>query len=210
MTKTGPVGTWLAIAFLRGDDRLFKDRLITAVTTGPFVHTEVLIGRDGESLRQARAYASFEGVSGFTPSRSFHKQTGCSTLGTNKDDSWEVIKYPLPAGGYERACAAMLQILAADLPYNHRDLWQCFIPVCLPFENDLDCERPETWKASGGTFCSQAALLILRRLSRLHVVSLSCQIIPRVEHTNSRGCSPNDLFRMLTQAPHGQNDEKKT
>jgi hypothetical protein len=200
MTKAAApaAGTWLAIAFLRGENKVFKDRLITAVTHGPFVHTEVLIGRDGDTLRQARAYASFEGVSGFTPSKSFRVQRG---------ESWELIKFPLPPGGYEKAYASILQILATDLPYNVRDLWQCCVPVRIPFESDLDCERPETWKATGGVYCSQAALLIVRRLSRLGTVSLTDEAAARVEATNSRGCSPNDLFRLLT-APRAY--EKKT
>ena len=169
-----------------------RDRLISGVTRGPFVHTEILLGKGDTG--DARAYTAFEGVSGFTPSASeiLHKNTGLPL------EKWTVIRYPLETGGYEKAYALVLQILAMDLPYNKSDLWQCCIRLCLPFEADLDCEHPDTWKARGGVFCSQVALLFLRRMNRMGLVpnleTLACQI----ESANSRGCSPNDLFRMLT------------
>jgi hypothetical protein len=108
-----------------------------------------------------------------------------------------VLRFPLAPGGYERAYALVLQLVSLGLPYNSSDLWLCCIKVALPFKPDLDCERPETWR-DGGVFCSQAALLVVRRLARMGVLEPLPQ--PQralVESTNSRGCSPNALFSLL-------------
>jgi hypothetical protein len=187
---------WLAVAFMRGDPHVPRDKLISGVTRGPYVHTEIMLGSGAMGLGGARAYAAFEGVSGFTPSASeiVQEQTGVP-LG-----KWTVVRYPLPLGGYEKAYALVLQMLAMDLPYNRRDLWQCCIRLCLPFEADLDCERPDTWKPMGGVFCSQVALLFLRRMTRMGLIPHLEPLSHQLETTNSRGCSPNDLFRIL--APH--------
>jgi hypothetical protein len=82
------------------------------------------------------------------------------------------------------------------LPYNARDLWQCCVPVMLPFEGDMDCQRVETWRRTG-VFCSQLCLLLLRRLVLAGAVRLPPRSAGLVLGTNSRGCSPNSLHRML-------------
>jgi hypothetical protein len=181
----------LGVAFRRALPGSAPDRLISTLTWGPYVHTELWLDR-GDGSRP-RTYASFRGVSGFTPSVVF-----------SDPGAWSVARYPLPPGGYERVYALLLQLLALNLPYNERDLWQCCIQVALPFEKDLDCERPETWGASGGVFCSQAALLVLRRLGRAGILRLPPEQAALVEATHSRGCSPNALHRLLSR------HEKKT
>ena len=163
-----------------------KDRLISALTWGPFVHTEIWLDR-GDGSRP-RTYASLQGVSGFTPS-----------VVTGAPHEWEVLRYQLspPATGYEKTYAWLLQLIALNLAYNSKDLWQCCVQIALPFEKDLDCERPESWGRHGGVFCSQAALLILRRMARAGLISLPDHQKQMIERTNSRGCSPNSLFRIL-------------
>lgn len=191
------ISCWLAVAFLRANAHAPRDRFIAGVTRGPFVHTEIILGKDtgGVPAADTRAYSAFEGVSGFTPSK--------SSIQWRNDVSsdWTVLKFQLPPGGYEKAYAVILQVLAMDLPYNSRDLWQCCIRCCLPFEEDLDCEQPDTWKARGGVFCSQVALLLLRRVARMGLIRPPDVTRERIEETNSRGCSPNDLFRILSKDP---------
>jgi hypothetical protein len=178
---------WLGVAFLRAQSSIPRDRVISALTWGPYVHTEILLARrDGD----IRSYAAFDGVSGFTPSTSWGKHPP-------RGQQWTVIRYPLQPGGYEKVYALVLQLLALNLAYNSSDLWQCCVKVALPFESDLDCERPDTWRP-GGVFCSQVALLLIRRLARTGVISLQDSQKTDVEQTNSRGCSPNALFNMMT------------
>lgn len=168
---------------------MLRDRYIASVTRGPFVHVEVVLGK-GDT--DTRAYAAFDGVSGFMPSNTRYKNRGGGAR-------WTLVKYALPPTGYEKIYALILHILAMNLSYNHRDLWQCVIKTCLPFESDLDCSRPDTWERHGGVFCSQVALLLLRRATRMGVIAPFPDNCTRlIEETNSRGCSPNDLFRILT------------
>ena len=178
-----PPHTWIAIAFLRGDTHAQRDRFITRVTRGPYVHTEIVLTKDDDT----RSYSAFDGVGGLVP---------CTTR-AKQGSQWSSIRFPLPPGGYERAYALLLRILATNPPYNNQDLWQCCIKVCLPFEQDLDCSKPEEW-GPRGVFCSQVALFVLRQLARTGVIPLSQEQTDMVEATNSRGCSPNTLFSILS------------
>lgn len=178
--------TWITIAFLRGDPHAQRDRLITRFTRGPYVHTEIVLTK-GEDTR---AYSSFEGVGGLVP---------CNPKPI-ASRQWSSVRFPLPPGGYEKVYAHILRIMATAPPYNTQDLWQCCIKMCLPFETDLDCGRPEEW-APRGVFCSQVALLLLRQLARTGIISLPPEQMSLVEATNSRGCSPNTLFSILAPPP---------
>lgn len=173
--------SWLGIAFLRGSRDSMYDSLVMDATQGPWVHSEVLLARGS----QVRAYSAFSSVGGFVPSPSLH----CGP-------EWAIVRFPLAAdGGYERAYAVILQILSSSLPYNYCDLWQCCIGLLLPLEADLDCHAPSTW--TRGVYCSQVSLLILRRLIRSGLVPASGVLRSRVDAVNSRGCSPNKLYRLL-------------
>lgn len=179
----------LGVAFRHANLVVPRDRLVSTLTWGPFVHSELWLDRGDGS--PCRGFSSFEGVSGFTPSPGKPKP----------GEAWTVLRYPLPPGGYEQTYAIMLQLIALNMPYNWRDLWQCCIKMALPFEKDLDCQRPEAWTQTGGVFCSQAALLVLRRLTRAGVLQLPPHQQSLVEATNSRGCSPNTLYRILAPPP---------
>ncbi len=149
--------TCLSIAFMSGDWRLFDDRLVMSATRGPFVHAEVVLSR-GDSVR---AYASL-GASGFTVSPNKHPESPPAEPGGR---AWRLVHFPLRQGAYKPVYALILQLLALNLPYNSWDTWQCCVKLMLPFERDLDCCDLESWRASG-VFCSQACLLLLRRLGR--------------------------------------------
>ena len=170
-------GECLGVAFRRGNWRSWRDDVIMTATLGQFVHCEILL--------RGRAYASIDGVGGFMRSRYARHDT----------PEWMVVQVPLRRP--ELALAPVLEILSQGLKYNDSDLWQCCVSVMLPWESELDCERPETWHPTG-VFCSQVALLILRRLARIGAVDLGAHCNGLLEATHSRGCSPNALFHLLT------------
>ena len=177
---------FVGVAFLRGNPGRIWDRVIMDTTSGPFVHTEFFLQR-GQDVRFYTAAnlvgERFRASSGFMPSARMHKLPDPT--------QWEVVKYPVTREGYMLAYSLVLQLLALQLPYNARDLWQCCFSFMLPFEKDLDCDRFETWRPSG-VFCSQVCLLLLRRLQGQGVLAG----LP-VHSVNSRGCSPNALHRLL-------------
>jgi hypothetical protein len=186
----------LSIAFMTGDWKLFDDRVIMDATRGPYVHTEVLLSI-GDSVR---AYASL-GKSGFTVSPRKHSEQP----GGNGGRGWRLVHFPLKEGMYKPVYALILQLLSLNLPYNSADMWQCCIKLLLPFERDLDCCNPVSWQ-TGGVFCSQVCLLLMRRLGRMGALSHPELVDwPALEATNSRGCSPNALYSLLGPPPKATN-----
>jgi len=154
-------------------------------TSGPFVHCELLLGR----ADKYQAFSSYEFVGGFIPSQNVHTHP-----------QWTILRFPLSSrneNALKSAYSIILQTLDLGLPYNYTDLWQCCIKSMLPYENDLDARTPASW--SGGVFCSQAVLLLLRRI--LQTGGIIHSMHPGIEHailsTNSRGCSPNCLYSIL-------------
>lgn len=193
------VQPFVGIAFLRGNPSRMWDRAIMGATHGPFVHTEFFLQR-GDDVRMYTAANLFASDScqnrqgrhpGFMPS---------ARLKSFPDPAqWEIVRFPVSASGYLLTYALILQLLALDLPYNARDLWQCCIKVMLPFEQDLDCRNVDSWRR-GGVFCSQVCLLLLRRLHLQGVLELCPTVAKSVKAVNSRGCSPNSLYRILALA----------
>ena len=169
-------GEFLGVAFRRGNWRSWRDDVIMTATLGQFVHCEILL--------RGRAYASIDGVGGFMRSRYARHDT----------PEWHIVQVPVKRP--DQALSPVLDILSQRLKYNTSDLWQCCVSVMLPWESELDCERPETWHGTG-VFCSQVTLLLLRRLVRLDVIDLGPRRNELVEATHSRGCSPNALFHLL-------------
>jgi hypothetical protein len=146
------------------------------------VHTEVVL-TPAEGTR--RAYSSYEQAGGVVP-----------VAPHQYGPEWDLITYPLAQPGFYSLYAMVLAMISARLPYNSGDLWQCCVPIFLPFESDLDCTAPKTW--SGGVFCSQFACLLLRWAFRAGHVPAHPVSRLRLETVNSRGCSPNALFSILT------------
>jgi hypothetical protein len=206
--RTSPAMTsssrpWVGVAFRHAMPELRRDQVISFLTRGPFVHAEIML-MDGRG--SVRAYSAFDGISGFTPSHPYRNVGPPRAAPTQ----WTTLAYPLiPDGGYEKAYALILQVLSLSLPYNTGDLWQCCFQAALPFEQDLDCSQPRNW-TTRGVFCSQVALLLLRRFARDGLIAFpDITIAARVEATNSRGCSPNQLFRLLTAPIPRAPDKKK-
>lgn len=186
----------VGIAFLRGDPRRLYERAIMDATFGPYTHTEFFVQKGTDVRFYSAVNLARPGrqkmAGGFMPSARLR--------GLPDPHKWQIVRYPVTEQGYKAAYALVLQLLALQLPYNARDLWQCCISVMLPFEKDLDCSRLESWRPSG-VFCSQVCLLLLRRLHSQGVLRLPAEVVPGVYRTNSRGCSPNGLFRLLAAAP---------
>jgi hypothetical protein len=177
---------YVGVTFLRGDARSLLDRVIMRSTAGPYVHTELFLQR-GDDFRYYCAV-------NVTPSGGL--QPSGRTCGPPDPAFWDVVRFPISPAAYASTYALILQLLSMQLPYNARDLWQCCVPALLPYERDLDCQRLETWRASG-VFCSQLCLLVLRRLVLAGTVALPPRAAAGVLGTNSRGCSPNALRRLL-------------
>lgn len=142
-----PHTTWIGIAFRHATPGMNRDRVVSLLTGGPYVHTEVLLS-DQEGI--VRAYAAYEGLSGFTPSRSFGEQAR-----SKPSTVWSAVRFPFKSDdGFKRVYALVLTLITLALPYNRQDLWQCCFQQALPFESDLDCAAPKTWLRTG-VFCSQ-------------------------------------------------------
>jgi hypothetical protein len=58
------------------------------------------------------------------------------------------------------------------------------------FDTDLDCQRPDTWDR---LFCSQFALLFLRRCALAGVLQVDRGRLGLLWGVNSRGCLPSRL-----------------
>lgn len=198
--------SFIGVAFLRGNTHVIGDQVVMKATWGPFVHTEIFIQKEGDVRFYSASSPLGEGLvpsarlRDLTTSTNLHTLMQKGSTGINRTDKWEIVSFPLsPNGGYEVAYALILQILSMQLPYNSRDLWQCCVQVMLPFESDLDCDNLDTWRKSG-VFCSQVCLLILRRLARRGLVALDLENrqYQNLQTVNSRGCSPNSLFNILS------------
>lgn len=175
-------GDWIGIAFKTGSFRYLQDDAIMGLTFGEFVHCEVVIGND----ENGKAYGAFQGPGGggFMPSDNKHVPP-----------EWALFTMPLKKPTQTRG--VLLHMLTLNLPYNYADLWQCCISTLLPWETELDCDKPESWRK--GVFCSQAALLVLRRLARMDAIECPSDTRRLLEAFHSRGCSPNALFGLLNR-----------
>ena len=178
----GQTGDWVGIAFRTGDSHNIKEDLIMGATWGPYVHSEFILGRN----QMGRAYSAFDNKAGFSVSNSIYTRP-----------LWTILTFPLREGGYHKTYSMILQMLDLKLPYNSNDLWQCCVKLALPFETELDCEKPTTWHQ--GVFCSQVSLLLLRRMARANLLDTPSSLQLSLENVHSRGCSPNMLFGILQQ-----------
>ena len=190
---------FIGVAFKRGNPGCLQDELIMQSTGGNLIHAEFMLGRPYDircytacsMLQQGSVQIKYE--SGFTPSRRFKSMP-------RRDEGWECVCFPLRggAGGYQLVYSVLLQLIALQLPYNYRDLWQCCSKAALPFERDIDYTDFNEWKAHG-VFCSQVCLLLLRRFDSQGLILIQPPAARQhgVYAMNSRGCSPNRLAHLL-------------
>jgi len=169
---------WIGIAFKIGSFSSAYETLIMSATFGQFVHCEIILG-DG---MMSDVFASYHGSMGFMRS--------CESY---NPEQWVILYFPLKDG--RNAKCLSLQLLDLNIPYNYTDLWQCCIQAMLPFESELDCQDPNTWKK--GVFCSQMCLLYLRYLMRVGDIEVNDVLKHHLESVHSRGCSPNMLYGVL-------------
>lgn len=184
---------FVGVAFLRGDPAHLGENLVMQGTGGPFVHAEFVLGkgRDVRCYTACGAPGRRDVQDGFVPTRRM--------VGLPRAPQWDVITFPIQGGlqGYNRAYAIVLQLIAMHIPYNYTDLWQCCVKLMLPYEEDVQCDDPASWR-NRGVFCSQACLLLVRCLARKQIISLPHGVDLLVNSTNSRGCSPNALHRIMS------------
>lgn len=176
---------YFGVAFRRGLSHDWHDMLVMESTRGPYVHAELFLQR-GKTSRFYTSYDSSKGTCAINP----------TTRRLPLPPHWEALRFPINQRGYKAAYALILQLMTLPIPYNNRDLWQCAIPVMLPFERDLDCMNPASWTGTG-VFCSQLCLLVLRRLVAQGVLHAEPPLRQALASCNSRGCSPNALHQLL-------------
>lgn len=161
----------LCVAFQKGTFTNIYHDVIMGSTWGRFVHCEILF--------EGKAYAAYEGISGFMASqeRMFPK------------DKWTVLS--LDVLDREKVHGIILHTLGCNIPYNRHDLWQCVLPGGVYVSAELNYNSPETW--TKGVFCSQVVLLLLKRMLECDCVRMDRQLMA----IYSRSCSPNTLFHVL-------------
>ena len=162
------------ICFCKTNRANSYERAIEVWTGGPWVHAELEIPGVGR-------WSAFD-----KPVEPF-----CRSLRSHYDYAFE---YKLTPEHAKELHAYVLRIIARAPAYNRRDLWQCCVKLFLPLESDLDPQTPESWNR---VFCSQAVLLALKHMLASDMLKFSPRGSQRVHTLNSRGCSPNYLFRML-------------
>lgn len=191
-SMTQRVQPFIGVAFFRGNPGRLAESFIMQSTGGPFVHAEFMLGKKGDIrfYTACGAPGRRDVQDGFVPTRRME----CLSMASD----WDFVTIPIIGGhqGYNRAYAVILRLLALQIPYNYVDLWQCCVKLMLPYEKDVQCDDPNSWR-SHGVFCSQACLLLVRNLSRKGIVALHPSVALVVDGTNSRGCSPNALYRIL-------------
>jgi len=180
----------VGVTFRRGCPTDWYDRLVMETTRGPFVHSELLL-QDGERMRTygVMSLPHRPNTSAIMPTN--------RRLGTQNLHAWETVRFPVRRAAYNAAYAMILQLMTMPIQYNRADLWQCVVPVLLPFESDVDPQQLPSWASTGGVFCSQFCLLALRRLAMRGHLQGQPVLTARLFHGNSRGCSPNSLHDML-------------
>ena len=122
ITGKVPEGEWLGVAFSRGRMGRLHDDVVMAATLGAYVHCEVLRGRGREVTR---VYTSFDAGGGFIVS-------------ANRPAPPHWALFAIPVVNPDAVHATVLTVLSLKLPYNSRDLWQCWFKAMLPWETELD------------------------------------------------------------------------
>lgn len=175
---------WVGFAFLRGDYHVMNDRMVMYLTNGPYVHVELLISDGG----QVHAFSSYINTNkGFiaSPNSFENPRWDMVILGlknkTAHDTIWKWIQHTLQL----------------NLKYNSKDLWLCWANFMLGVEKDFSYKNIDSW-VSTGVFCSQVALLFTRRMIQCDfITNIHEDTVNMIFKTNSRGCSPNHLFKIL-------------
>ena len=160
------------VAFKRGSWHNLSETAVEAITWSPLVHSEVRI--------DSASYAAYEDLY-----PCFQK-----TQAGGGHPKWVII--PIGISNVGMAQAFLNEIVNARLPY--RFPWECVVPqsILKKVETDLDCCRPHTW---GSVFCSQAALLFLRRCALANILQIPNPHM--LFQVDSNGTSPARLYNLL-------------
>lgn len=123
-----------------------------------------------------------------------------TTLHENMDTSgWHIVD--LPITNHTQASQFIKEALSSPATYGY-SVSEFAMPKCIldTIDTDLDCCHPEQWDK---LFCSQFALLFLRRCAIAGILS-----VPRAKQrllwsVNSKGCLPSRL-QIITDQIFGQ------
>ena len=169
------------VAMRKASLSMWGDAVIELATFSTIVHSEVWVLE--EAQQKQLAYAAFDDAD------------PCFTQRVAPTDScdWVLLRIPVSVENVPLAHSFLLDIRNAKLRY--RIPWECGCPqfVLHALENDLDCNRPDTW---GSVFCSQATLLFLRRCACANLITVPTA--PLFE-ADSNGVSPAQLYRILNK-----------
>ena len=164
----------IRLATLKGSG--MGDSLITAFSLGnPGVHSEIWF----EKFR----VSAFRGLPDrcvlILPFEDFGTPAG----------EWHVVDIPVSDVGL---ALSFIEEAAACEAHYHYSLPEFGMPKVLldRLDQDLDCTRPSTWDR---LFCSQFALLFLRRCSLAGVLQVAPERQRMLWGVNSRGCLPSRL-----------------
>ena len=161
----------IRLATLKGSG-LF-DSFVTAFSLGnPGVHTEIWI--DGYRVSTFAEGATCVSV---------------IPMGDICPSDWYVME--IPVRDLHTAISYVEQAVRSPATYRYY-LPELAMPKALldRVDTDLDCQRPATWDR---LFCSQFALLFLRRCAMSGVLDVDERRLKLLWSINSRGCLPSRL-----------------
>lgn len=151
--------------------------LVTAFSLfNPGVHTEVWFDKYRVTARGSREAA--------------HKCMDITTMGNDMDTSgWHVVGVPIT--DHSRASLFIKEAMASPAVYSI-SIPELAMPKCIldTIDSDLDCCHPEQWDK---LFCSQFALLFLRRCAVAGILDVSKAKQRLLWSVNSKGCLPSRL-----------------
>jgi len=108
---------------------------------------------------------------------------------------WDSIE--IPVTDHRRALQILMEMKRSPAPY-HINVMECALPKRFvdAIEEDEDCMHPEQWS---GLFCSQFALLFVRRCALEGILGVSHSRCAILWSVNSKGCLPARLWRILAE-----------
>ncbi len=110
-----------------------------------------------------------------------------------KAEEWSCVE--LPIADAKRALAILEDMLASPARY-YISVCECAMPKCVvdAIERDADCMHPEDWR---GVFCSQFALLFVRRCALEGILNVPQARQPLLWSVSSKACLPSRLRVIL-------------
>ena len=163
-------------------DGSFRDPDVALITTfslfNPGVHTEIWFDQHRVTARGARFG---------------EENQRCMDIMNLREDmdtsGWHIVD--LPITNHTQAGEFIKEALSSPAVYGY-SIPEFAMPKCIldTIDHDLDCCHPERWDK---LFCSQFALLFLRRCAAADILSVPKTKQRLLWSVNSKGCLPSRL-----------------